>query len=182
MMESVLAWMLRWVTRTALGRAVVPEVNIRAASRSRSTATGESSMALVPEQDLVGQHRDVGAERFRSDLCGPPVHEDRCAAQPRGVVRHRLAVGRGRERHGHVTDRQDRRGRRRPRTSSWARTRPPVRRQGGRASAAPPPVWPRSGAARRTTWRGCHRERRCHPAGRWSASTQRYSQHLLIGR
>ena len=34
--ESVFAWMFRWVTRTAFGRAVVPDVNISAASVSRS--------------------------------------------------------------------------------------------------------------------------------------------------
>ena len=40
MIESVLAWMLPWVTRTAFGREVVPDVNIKAASAPGSTGTG----------------------------------------------------------------------------------------------------------------------------------------------
>ena len=39
MIESVFAWMLPCVTRTAFGREVVPDVNMRTASAPGSTGT-----------------------------------------------------------------------------------------------------------------------------------------------
>src|SRR5665647_2355792 len=53
-MDSVLARRLAWLTRTALGRDVVPEVNIRAASACGSVGTsGHSPIPGSPRVESV---------------------------------------------------------------------------------------------------------------------------------
>ena len=77
MIESVFAWMLLCVTRTAFGRDVVPEVNMRTASAPGSTGTVRGPVGLPARPEgLVGEHREAVAEGRGEPAHDPPIRED----------------------------------------------------------------------------------------------------------
>ena len=93
MIESVFAWMLPCVTRTAFGREVVPDVNIRTASAPGSTGPALRPVGLPARpESLVGENLDARRRRRRRTYA---AHADprRTAAHPTRPALRRTSSG-----------------------------------------------------------------------------------------